>query len=98
VKEIPAFRLIREPLTDEAASLPPFTWADPEIGNRHRLGGQPERGQLVDAPTCPSCQEQMTFYGQLDSINDDYSIADSGLIYVYLCFDCFEAAAVVDSD
>jgi len=39
----------------------------------------------------------MTFYGQFDSVNDDYSVADAGLIYVYLCFDCFEAAALVDS-
>jgi hypothetical protein len=97
MKEIPPFRLVPEPLTDEAASLAPFKWASAEVGSRHRLGGQPERSDAVDAPTCPSCREPMTFYGQFDSVNDDYSVADAGLIYVYLCFDCFEAAALVDS-
>jgi hypothetical protein len=39
----------------------------------------------------------MSFYGQLDSIGDDIVIADVGVIYVYLCFDCFTAQAIVDS-
>jgi len=36
-------------------------------------------------------------YGLLDSLNDEFCIADAGLIYVFLCFDCLEGAAVVDS-
>ena len=39
----------------------------------------------------------MTFYGQLDSINDEFVIADVGVVLVFLCFDCFEAAAQVAS-
>lgn len=39
----------------------------------------------------------MTFYGQLDSINDDFMIADVGLIYVFFCFDCNEVSAMIDS-
>jgi hypothetical protein len=39
----------------------------------------------------------MSFYGQLDSINEEFNIADCGLIYVFLCFDCFEAKAIVQS-
>lgn len=35
--------------------------------------------------------------GQLDSVNDDVVLADCGLVYVFVCFDCFEAAAVVQS-
>jgi hypothetical protein len=39
----------------------------------------------------------MTFYGQLDSLNDDFCIADAGFVYVFVCFECSEAAAMVDS-
>jgi hypothetical protein len=39
----------------------------------------------------------MTFYGQLDSINDDIIIADCGMIYVFLCFDCYEVTAKIQS-
>ena len=53
--------------------------------------------QDLPDPDCPVCGERMTFYGQLDSINDEFCIADVGLIYVYLCFNDFSAEAVVDS-
>jgi hypothetical protein len=39
----------------------------------------------------------LTFYGQLDSVNDDVILADAGLVLVFVCFDCFEAAAQVVS-
>jgi hypothetical protein len=39
----------------------------------------------------------MTFYGQLDSINQDILIADAGIVMVFICFDCFEAQAVIES-
>ena len=39
----------------------------------------------------------MTFYGQFDSLNDVICIADAGLVYVYLCFDCNEVKAEIDS-
>ena len=39
----------------------------------------------------------MTFYGQLDSINDEFMIADVGIVRVFVCFDCFEAHATVES-
>jgi hypothetical protein len=97
VREIPPFRLLTEPMNDEAASLPPFNWADPEIGTRHRLGGRPEAIQAVEYPECPHCGEKMTFYGQLDSLNDEFCIADVGLVYVFVCFECSEATALVDS-
>ena len=95
--EIPPFRLVPEPLTPEAAALPGFKWAAPEVGKRHRLGGKPESLQASTQPTCSECGEPMTFYGQLDSINDDYCLADAGLVYVFVCFDCVTAQAVIDS-
>jgi hypothetical protein len=97
VRVIPPFRLVPEGLTEEAAALPPFSWADPEIGSRHRLGGRPTFLQEARIPACSDCGEPMTFYGQLDSINDEFNLADCGLVYVFVCFDCFTAQAFVQS-
>ena len=94
--KIPPFKLIAEPLNEEAERTG-FKWADEEIGTRHRLGGEPSWVQDDRTPRCPQCQQPMTFYGQLDSIGDAFNIADCGLIYVFLCFDDFEATAVVQS-
>ena len=96
-REIPAFRLNPEPLTPEAAALPSFDWAGPEVGRRHQLGGHPDETQKVEYPSCPGCGEDMTFYGQLDSINDDFVLGDAGIVQVYVCFDCLEATAKVAS-
>jgi hypothetical protein len=96
-RQIPAFRLDPEPLTPEAAALRPFEWASPDVGNRHRLGGQPDEIQPGDRPRCPQCNEEMTFYGQLDSINDEFVLADAGVVQVFVCFGCFEAAARIAS-
>lgn len=94
---IPQFRLVPEPLDDEARQLPPFKWAPKEIGTRHRLGGDPELLHKEDMPICSSCKEPMTFYAQLDSINDQFCIADCGMIYVFVCFDCFEVHSFIQS-
>ena len=37
----------------------------------------------------------MTFYGQLDSISDEIVLADVGLVFVFVCFDCGEATAFI---
>jgi hypothetical protein len=39
----------------------------------------------------------MSFYGQLDSVGDDVALADAGVVHVFVCFDCFNAAARVVS-
>ncbi len=97
MKQIPSFRLMPQPLNSEAANLPPFRWAAPEVGKRHKLGGTPDFIQPSEWPTCPGCGAKMTFYGQLDSINDEFCIADVGMIYVFLCFDCYESTSIVQS-
>ena len=94
---IPPFRLRPEPLSDEAAALPGFKWAAKEVGARHRLGGEPEFLQAEEWPHCTECKNEMTFYGQLDSLNDEFVLADCGLIYVFICFDCFETKCVLHS-
>jgi hypothetical protein len=97
MKKIPAFKLVPEPQNDDARNLPKFKWARKEIGTRHQLGGEPAFLQDEAWPNCPSCREKMTFYGQLDSINDDICIADVGMIYVFLCFGCFQSFSTVQS-
>jgi hypothetical protein len=94
-KHVPPFRLDASPLTPEAQAVAGFTWADPEVGTRHRIGGEPDGLNQAAYPRCPSCRERMTFYGQLDSVGDDLVLADAGLVHVFVCFDCFEAAAKI---
>ena len=98
MKTIPPFKLILEPQSDEARDLPKFEWADKEIGTRHQLGGEPN---FINRPLWPSCRSghgRMTFYGQLDSINDEFCLADCGMIYVFVCFDCYESVSLVQSN
>lgn len=95
IKKIPPFTLLPEPMDEEARNLPKFKWASDEIGTRHQLGGTPKFIQQETWPQCPSCAESMSFYGQLDSINDDFQIADCGMVYVFICFDCNEAIALI---
>jgi hypothetical protein len=97
MKTIPPFKLVPEPLSEEARSLPKFRWAGKEVGTRHQLGGEPRFLQPTPWPDCPSGHGKMSFYGQFDSINDDISIADVGMVYIFICFDCFEAKAIVAS-
>ncbi len=97
IKAIPPFKLVPSPLNRDAESLPKFKWAANNIGTRHQLGGDPEYIQSIEWPTCPSCNEKMNFYAQLDSINDDFQIADCGMIYVFFCFDCNESISLVQS-
>ena len=94
---IPPFRLVAEPLDDAATALPGFAWAGPEVGRRHRLGGEPTHLPTADHPHCPDCGRTMTFYAQLDSLNDDLVLADAGLLYVFVCFTCHTSASFIHS-
>ena len=96
---IPAFKLAPQPLSEEAESLlvRPSD-VDPSIGERHRLGGTPDRWNNRSITQCKSCSEEMTFYAQLDSLPaGDFDLADAGLIHVWVCFDCFDVTASLDS-
>lgn len=98
MKKIPMFRLVPEPTSDEGRQLPRFKWANDEVGRRHQLGGAPSRAIDDDRwPQCPDCQDRMTFYGQLDSINDEFCVADAGVICVFVCLECNEVQAIIDT-
>jgi hypothetical protein len=95
MKKTPPFKLVMEPMTEEASKLPKYEWADEEMGTRHQLGGEPEYMDVNEYPSCNDCGERMTFYAQLDSVNDEFDIADCGMIYVFICFDCFETKSII---
>ena len=97
-KRIPPFSLILQPEDDEAKNMLGFEWAPGSVGTRHRIGGHPQFIQREDWPVCAECGERMTFYAQLDSLNDEFVIADCGMIYVFVCFECVEVEAIVQSN
>lgn len=94
--KIPPVPLLPAPETSEAKSAVGFKLAGAPIGRRHRIGGEPDWIQSPVESKC-SCGKQMSFYGQLDSLGDDHSLADCGMIYVFVCFDCFETKSVLQS-
>jgi hypothetical protein len=89
---LPEFELVLNPKSEEARLLLGHKWAAPEIGHRHKIGGSPEWQQSEQWPEC--CGSRMTFYAQLDSIGDKLHLADCGLIYVFICFGCFNTKSV----
>ncbi len=91
---IPEIKLTPTPESDEAKSALGFKYND-VAGHRHKLGGTPEPLQAFDHPIC--CDKDMTFYAQLDSIGDKHNLADCGLIYVFVCFDCFNVTSFLQS-
>lgn len=98
MRTIPPFKLSLVPLNDDAKNLKKFEWASDEIGTRHKLGGMPDFLQDQDYPLCRHCGKTMTFYAQLDSLNDEVIIADCGMIYVFFCFECLETEAIIQTN
>jgi hypothetical protein len=95
--KIPAIPLVLQPTSEEDKALIGFEWAGEPIGQRHRIGGQPDWIQRDATPTC-TCGKEMTFYAQIDSLGDEICLADCGLIYVFVCFDCFSTQSVLQSN
>ncbi|MFH1463520.1 MAG: hypothetical protein ABIO70_03965 [Pseudomonadota bacterium] len=96
-QSIPEIPLVPDPRTDEARAVVGFRAAFEGAGRRHKLGGTPDWRGREEWPLCPDCGERMTFYGQLDSIGDEVCLADVGMVYVFICFGCFETASVFQS-
>ena len=85
---------------------------DPKkLGLRSKLGGTPDWDQEGETPTCPECEEKMSFVAQIDSIEHDskhnphaidalsdhqqYMFSDVGMLYVFCCFNCNTTASVM---
>lgn len=92
--EIPEIKLIPMPESEEARAAVGYKY-NSEAGHRHKLGGKPDFIQSEDWPSC--CSKAMTFYAQIDSIGDEYDLADCGMIYVFVCFDCFNTKSVLQN-
>jgi uncharacterized protein YwqG len=96
-KTLPEYKLELLPTSKEAKNAMGFPMSTPDIGKRSKLGGTPSFIQTDDWPMCSCCGGRMTFYAQLDAIGDGYDVADCGMIYVFICFDCFETKSFVQS-
>ena len=94
--KIPEIKLTPTPESDEARQAIGYKWND-EAGTRHKLGGQPDWVQSEETPSCTDCGKIMMFYGQLDSIGDDFGLADCGMVYVFVCLDCFTTKSILQS-
>ena len=94
--KIPEIKIVLSPETTEAQQAVGFRWND-EAGTRHKLGGSPDWIQFDETPSSVDCGEEMTLYGQLDSIGDDFCLGDCGIIYVFVCFDCLTTRGLLQS-
>src|SRR5262245_2749848 len=83
---------------------------DPDaLGERSKLGGDPDWIQYDQTPICTNCNRPMTFLAQIDSIEhnsdsnphrcrsgkQEYMFGDVGMIYVFLCLECLQTKSVV---
>ena len=90
--EIPKVKLITQPETEEAKRIVGYEWNN-IIGTRHFLGGKPDGLSETNYPNCESCRKTMTFYAQVDSIGDEFDLADCMVIHNFVCLDCFTVMA-----
>lgn len=96
--KVPEYKLILEPLTEEAKKKRCFSqWSPKELGQRFKIGGDPKFIQNEEWPICNECARKMVFYAQLDAVGNEYDLADMGLIYVFVCFDCFTTRSILQS-
>ncbi|MDJ0638136.1 MAG: hypothetical protein QNJ20_04820 [Paracoccaceae bacterium] len=97
MKVIPEIRLEIKPMTSEAASAIGFAWADTRVGKRSKIGGRPDLLQEEDQVICDVCRSEMVFYAQIDSVGDEICLADAGMVFVFVCFDCFTSKSHIQS-
>ena len=99
--KIPEIKITLSPENDEARDAIGFKWAGQDsegrtVGERHKIGGYPDWLQTDETPKC-ECGKEMSFYGQLDSIGDNFCLADCGMIYVFVCHDCLSTKSILQS-
>lgn len=92
---IPEIPLRMVPETSKAKALVTGTFGHEEAGTQHKLGGKPDWIQEDETPECSECEEPMEFYGQLDHLGSVEGLNDNGMIYVFVCRECYTTEAVL---
>jgi hypothetical protein len=92
---IPEIPLRLAPDSSKAKAIVAGGYGYQEAGDRHKLGGEPDWIQVDETPECPECGEPMEFYGQLDHLGSIEGLKDGGMIYVFLCRECYATEAVL---
>lgn len=98
MKNIPELKLIIEPITDEAKAVIGFKYAPEQVGKRSKIGGKADFIQGDEKLYCSQCKKEMIFYAQIDSVGDEINLVDCGMIYVFVCFDCYETKSILQSN
>jgi len=62
-RQLRQYRITYAPVPDGDRAVDPNA-----LGLRSKLGGAPDWEQNDDTPQCPGCGQQMTFVGQIDSM------------------------------
>lgn len=88
--KIPEVKLVPKAESPEAIEVLGFQPSMEFIGCS-KFGGDPEWIQAPWSPEC--CGKPMTFYAQLDGLAGKFRLADAGLIYVFVCYECFNVEA-----
>ena len=86
----------------------PYPAYPKNLGLRSKLGGEPDWAQNDESPACPDCGGEMSFVGQIDSMEhnedrnphrqdydeQDFMFGDVGIIYIFFCRDCLVSHSV----
>lgn len=96
MKKIPEIPLIPKPKTPEALHV---LGEDPFSKENYisacKYGGEPEWIQEPFEPEC--CGQPMTFYAQIDGLYNEFRLADTGMIYVFVCMKCYSVWSEMQS-
>ena len=92
--KIPEIKLIPKPETEEAKYVLGFE-PNEEFWGSCKYGGEPDWIQEPFEPEC--CNKTMTFYAQVNGLHRKFALADSGIIYIFVCMSCFSVWSEMQS-
>ncbi len=98
LEALPEIPLRMTPETSKAKAVVAGDFGYSPAGDRHKLGGKPDWLQGDETPDCPECEEPMEFYAQLDNLGSVEGLRDGGMIYVFLCRECYTTEALLQYD
>jgi hypothetical protein len=84
-RTLPEYRVRLEPTSSDQEAVE-TRWT--------RLGGDPLWIQGDYTPSCAKCGEEWSFIGQIESFCPEFALGDSGLLYVFHCWQCREGVTL----